>query len=88
VPGCYNPAHLVLGTIGDNNRDARERGQHVSGFAIAYARRVAKHGTVCLRCGADDWYEFNNGRTNAKWCRPCRNARLQARRRDQHLEVR
>jgi hypothetical protein len=26
-PTCCNPAHLQLGTIADNNRDARERGQ-------------------------------------------------------------
>lgn len=29
-PPCINPAHLVIGTVSDNNRDAIERGRHRS----------------------------------------------------------
>lgn len=29
-PSCINPAHLLPGSQADNNRDARERGRHVS----------------------------------------------------------
>ena len=30
-PACINPDHLELGTVADNNRDARVRGRHRSG---------------------------------------------------------
>ena len=29
-PQCVNPAHLLVGTISDNNQDRDERGRHVS----------------------------------------------------------
>jgi hypothetical protein len=30
-PPCCNPAHLFLGTLGDNNRDSKEKGRTASG---------------------------------------------------------
>ena len=51
-PPCCNPAHLVPGTIADNNRDARERGQADASAIVAHGRASA--GTANVNAKLDD----------------------------------
>ena len=39
---CINPDHLILGTLADNNKDARERGQHKHGEESVKSRLKEK----------------------------------------------
>lgn len=54
-PPCCNPAHLFLGTNGDNTRDAKRKGRLASG-----ERHPTKvHGTAHLPRGADHHSKTN-----------------------------
>ena len=47
VRNCINPAHILSGTIGDNNRDTWARGRHpLSGFVVT--QKGEKHRSAKL----------------------------------------
>lgn len=45
-PPCCNPAHLYVGTIGDNNRDIARRARNKRYDPLAIARALAKGATI------------------------------------------
>lgn len=53
-PRCVNPAHLFLGTRGDNNADMVAKGRHVPGgtHAVGNYRRGAQHPGAKLTASA------------------------------------
>lgn len=60
-PPCYNPTHLLDGTVGDNNRDRDSRGRN--GYAI---KTHCKHGHP---------YDEANTYTDSRGHRHCRACR-------------
>lgn len=64
-PPCVNPAHLEVGTRGDNSRDMWERGR-------AYQQRMTH-----FKCGhrVTDENTRTDSRSGARTCRACDNAR-------------
>lgn len=56
-PPCVNPAHLLLGTKGDNTSDMYKRGRTLAGIDLD---------TLCVPCGHSAWHH-----TRAKGCAYC-----------------
>lgn len=45
-PACCNIEHLFLGTVPENNLDCRQKGRHVSGYAVWKKRQLER---ICER---------------------------------------
>lgn len=59
-PPCCNPAHLLLGTVADNSRDAVERGRAAREFRLPHTR-ISDEGVAYIRAN----YQRHKNQSNA-----------------------
>lgn len=74
-PPCCNPAHLFLGTYGDNNRDARQKGRNQA--AINAAKTHCPKGHLYDEENTYVW--SSETRTPSRRCRACLKERREMR---------
>jgi predicted XRE-type DNA-binding protein len=55
-PSCINPAHLFLGTLGDNNRDKLEKGRQYQGESHHNAKLTNDECSMIRKMYADGTY--------------------------------